>query len=77
MLLYFIGYSWFRVTSDHSPIPNSLLLHQLRFLFFQVNLIDKLHNMGVVKPARVDETGQPVEVEHVLQLVEDQGVLLG
>ena len=43
---------------------------------YQVNLIDKLHNMGVVKPARVDENGQPVEVEHVLQLVEDQGVCM-
>ena len=39
----------------------------------QANLIDKLHNMGVVRPARVDESGRPVEVEHVLQLVEDQG----
>ena len=34
VLLYFIGYSLFRVPSDHSPIPNSLLLHQLCFLIF-------------------------------------------
>lgn len=39
-------------------------------------MIDKLHNMGVVRPARVDESGRPVAVEHVLQLVEDQGKLL-
>lgn len=40
------------------------------------NLITKLHNMGVVRPARVDETGRPVEVEHVLQLVEDPDCLI-
>ncbi len=29
--------------------------------------------MGVVRPARLDEDGRPVAVQHVLQLVEDQG----
>lgn len=35
------------------------------------NLIDKLHNMGVMKPARIDEFGRPTEVDHVLQLIEE------
>jgi len=36
------------------------------------NLIDKLHNMGVVKPAKMGEDGKPHPVEHVLELCESQ-----
>ena len=33
-----------------------------------VNLINDLHNVGVVKPAIPGPDGRPVEMEHVLQL---------
>jgi len=36
------------------------------------NLIDKLHTMGVVKPAKLGEDGKPQAVEHVLELCESQ-----
>lgn len=36
------------------------------------NLIDKLQNMGVVRPAKMGEDGKPHPVEHVLELCENQ-----
>ena len=36
-----------------------------------VNLINDLHNVGVIKPAVPGPDGKPVEVEHVLQLQEN------
>lgn len=36
-----------------------------------VNLINDLHNVGVIKPAVPGPDGRPVEVEHVLQLQEN------
>jgi hypothetical protein len=36
-----------------------------------VNLINDLHNVGMIKPAVPGPDGKPVEVEHVLQLQEN------
>jgi len=36
------------------------------------NLIDKLHSMGVVKPAKLGDDGKPHPVDHVLELCEAQ-----
>lgn len=33
-----------------------------------VHLIDQLHRQGIVKPCKIDEHGNPVPVEHVLEL---------
>ena len=34
------------------------------------NLINKLHELGAVKPAKIGPDGKPVPVEHVLELTE-------
>ena len=34
------------------------------------NLINKLHELGAVKPAKIGPDGKPVPVEHLLELTE-------
>ncbi|XP_037938590.1 synembryn [Teleopsis dalmanni] len=35
------------------------------------NLIEKLHNSGIVKPCRIGEDGKPQPIDHILQLQEE------
>jgi hypothetical protein len=35
-----------------------------------VNLIDKLNTLGVVQPCKLDESGRPQPIKHILELQE-------
>lgn len=41
------------------------------------NLIHQLHSMGAVKPAKIGPDGRPVEVDHVLELLENATSTVG
>lgn len=37
-----------------------------------VNLIDKLNKLGVVQPCKLDESGRPQPVKHILELQKEE-----
>lgn len=37
-----------------------------------VNLIDKLNTLGVVQPCKLDESGRPQPIKHILELQKEE-----